>query len=53
MAKFLNLQFVFGSEFDRMCAWASEILSNDSMTSGAKVIHLNEAAMEELQKKKV
>ena len=54
VAKFLNLQFVFGPEFDRKCAWASEILGNDSITSGAaKVTLLSEAAMEELQKKKV
>jgi hypothetical protein len=53
VAKFLNLQFVFGPEFDHECAWASEVLGNVSITSGAaKVMLLNEAAMDELRQKK-
>jgi len=51
VAKFLNLQFVFGPEFDLERVWASEVLGNASITSGsAKAMLLNDSAMEDLQR---
>jgi hypothetical protein len=54
VAKFINLHVVFGAGFDHTCVWASEILNNASITSGAaRVAHLNDAAMHELQRQKL